>query len=739
MAISRPFQIYPKQASVNRQQTSRRLPLPPPIGGWNTRDEPGFMPVEDAVELINAIPRQGYVQMRGGYEPHSYVDANSGVQSDGTNYLSAGDQPELDFGTGDFTIECIAKNDGSAGTSTSYLVAKKDGANAGWFLGYTPSNGRVSFQIEDGGGLSASMAETFALTEDQGFRHIAVAVDRTADTARLYLDGIEAAVSPLDISAVTGNVSNAVAFTTHANSSGGNVHSGIIDEVRAWNDVRTGTEILDNKNTEISGSSSGLVGYRTMNGSIGSTVSTVSDETTSSNDLTSTGAGSMSYAISENNVASDVSTVAEYSSGSTRRLITATASNIWNSTASGAATSLGSGFTNGRWDTAIMNGIMGFVNGDDTPQQYNGTTLSTLTITGSGLTSSNLIGIHTHKARSYFWEDDSQSFWYSATNALGGALTEFELGQIAKEGGKLLRMASWTVDGGSGPDDYAVFIMSSGEVIVYQGSDPGSALSWGLVGIYKVGEPVGDRAIEQFGKELLVVVEDDIISLPTAFQTEAPPATKLSGAITDAVKAYGGNDGWEVLRFPTEQLMIVNVPVSVDPDLFEQYVLNTQTGSPCRFTSLPARSWGVYNKKAYFGSTDGVVYKFNDIDSDNGQEIDVSSIHSWQTFGASQNLKVTALRPTFDAEGTLAFDIKAGYDFKAPTVSSPSSSVAGGTPWGSPWGSPWSSGGTQSIQGKWRIASGRGNPVTIALKFSRKGDRPKWLKTDVMAEQEGNL
>ena len=132
----------------------------------------------------------------------------------------------------------------------------------------------------------------------------------------------------------------------------------------------------------------------------------------------------------------DVDLCVEYNDGSTQALITASPTNIYNSTSLGAASSLGSGFTNGRWDTAMLGGIMGFVNGDDTPQKFDGATLTTLSITGSGLTSSDLVGLHVHKSRSYFWEADNPNFWYSATNAMGGALTEFPLGDVAKKGGK---------------------------------------------------------------------------------------------------------------------------------------------------------------------------------------------------------------------------------------------------------------------------------------------------------------
>jgi hypothetical protein len=432
----------------------------------------------------------------------------------------------------------------------------------------------------------------------------------------------------------------------------------------------------------------------------------------------------------------DVDLVTEFYDGSTRQLIAASPTNIYNASALGAASSLGSGFTNGRWDVGTMNGIMGFVNGADTPQKWDGTTLSTLSTTGP--TANNLIGIHIFKGRSYFWEDESQSFWYSDTNALGGTLTEFALGQIAKQGGRLLRMTSWTHDGGAGPDDYAVFIMDTGEVIVYQGDNPGSALAWGLVGIYQIGRPINDRSIASLGGNIMLVTEGDIVTLPAAFSTVSPPPTKLSNAISDAVYSFGDNPGWEIFSFPNQNLLIINVPVTIAPDTFEQYVIDARTGSPCRFIDLNARTWGLYDGDAYFGGTgDGVVYKYNTTTSDVGSDINCTATTAWTDFGIAEHKSVTMVQPVFEIEGSITVGLAMGYDFEEADAVSQTSSSAGGTPWGSPWGSPW--GPATTITKGWSLTNGRGSHTSLNMKFGRQGDKPKWLRTDYLVRKEGSL
>jgi len=257
----------------------------------------------------------------------------------------------------------------------------------------------------------------------------------------------------------------------------------------------------------------------------------------------------------------DVDTVTEFSSGSDVQLIAASSSNLYNATAAGAATSLGSGFTNGRWQTAMMNDVMGLVNGADAPQDYDGSTLGSMTISGVG-TASDLVGIHVFKSRSYFSKANSPSFWYSAVNALGGACTEFALGEVSRMGGNLLAMKSWTVDGGSGPDDFAVFIMSSGEVLVYQGSDPGSSSDWSLVGSYRIPTLLDIRCVEKVGAQVVALTDNDMVFLPSAFDKPSPPPSKLSGAMELAGPTYRANTGWQSIYYAKRNMLIFNIPIS---------------------------------------------------------------------------------------------------------------------------------------------------------------------------------
>ena len=83
-----------------------------------------------------------------------------------------------------------------------------------------------------------------------------------------------------------------------------------------------------------------------------------------------------------------------------------------------------------------------------------------------------------------------------SVQSVAGTVANFPLGAVFGRGGRLVAGGTLTHDGGSGPDDYTVFVTSEGEVAVYAGSNPGNADEWAKVGCWFVGEPVGDRPLD---------------------------------------------------------------------------------------------------------------------------------------------------------------------------------------------------------------------------------------------------
>ena len=429
----------------------------------------------------------------------------------------------------------------------------------------------------------------------------------------------------------------------------------------------------------------------------------------------------------------NVDTIVEYHAGTIRKLLAASSTNIYDATSTGAASSLASGFTSGQWQTVNFNGVAVFVNGSDTPQQYNGSTVSAMSWTGTGLTPADLIGVNVFKDRLFFWADASQDFWYASINAISGTLTKFPLSRVAQFGGNLLAMATWTHDGGDGLDDYAVFVMTSGDVIVYQGTDPGDATKWGLIGIYRIGPPTSIRGVMKSGGDLLVMTESDYVSMSQVLKTgQLGTATKISGYASTAARDFTGQFGFQAIICRRNNMAIFNVPATAGA--YHQHVLNLLTGAWTRFTGIPARAWGIYNSNIYFGSTDGKVYQSCVATTDDGGAISADGRQAWNLFNVVQRKRLTGIRPIVSSQGPISYEIGVGFDFKTALVTSAISTTPQGSAWDvSPWDtSPWSA--SESIDLGWRVKGGSGYHLSPRLRVSAEQEIA-WLRTDLRLEQ----
>lgn len=190
-----------------------------------------------------------------------------------------------------------------------------------------------------------------------------------------------------------------------------------------------------------------------------------------------------------------ISALHEFYTGSTRQLIAAVNGKLYDMTAGPPAT-IGTGFSDDVWDAVNFDDELILVNNDtgDRAKRWDGTTLSNSGWTGPSPDDGIFSGVHVFKERLFYWTGRDPDFWYAnAVYIKTGTVVKFPLSRIGSFGGNLIDMETWTIDGGSGIDDYAVFLMSSGTVIVYQGTDPGTAADWALVGVYECAEPIGDR------------------------------------------------------------------------------------------------------------------------------------------------------------------------------------------------------------------------------------------------------
>lgn len=414
-----------------------------------------------------------------------------------------------------------------------------------------------------------------------------------------------------------------------------------------------------------------------------------------------------------------IETLAEHiTAAGTKTLVAATGGKIYDATSAGAATQKGTGFSEDQWQTQMFRHTMIFVNGTDTPQQYDGTTLSTATYTGTGLTATDLISVTAYRNRLYFAEKDTASIWYGGTNNITGALTEFDLSSLLN--GHVVAITPWTFTTGSGVDEHLVILSSAGEGLVYSGPDPSDS-AWSLVGRFVIPEPLGRRCIVQLGTETIVITEIGLIPLRRELfvtgneSSYARISDKIDNAFREAGASYGSNFGWHGISYPNGPYALFNVPVAENATTY-QFVVNLITGAWCEFRGMNGSAWAIHKNKPYFGGVDGVVYKADTGQADNGTNICVDMKTAFSFFGNRQQNKLLHFaRPIMDADSNVEFTFGVDVDFEENFLANAVSvSGATGTSWGSAWGSSWSSGAINSKD--WYSVAGLGRSVSLKLK-----------------------
>jgi hypothetical protein len=411
------------------------------------------------------------------------------------------------------------------------------------------------------------------------------------------------------------------------------------------------------------------------------------------------------------------------------KLFCAVTTTVRDVTTSTPSTAL-SGMTNARWqhiNFATSGGnFLVMCNGADGVRRFDGTVWATSTITG--VTAADLIHIAGFKARIWFVEKDSLDAWFLPPDSIAGAATRFPLGGTMKNGGFLMAIGTWSLDGGDGPDDRIAFISSKGEVAIYAGTDPTSASLFKLQGVYDVGPPIGRRCLIKVGGDLALVCMDGVVPLSKAMVVERGAA--LTVAITANIqpllnadaRTYRDNFGWQLISYPLGTRAVLNVP-QLENETSIQYVMNTVSGAWCRFLGMNANVWQLFREELYFGGNDGIVYQADNGADDAGQPI-VADVQSAFTDAGNPMLKNFVLaRPFIITDGDVTPGLALNVDYRnTAQVDTSPATIADPALWDvAEWDVDlWPN--EENLVANWQeVASQEGNTVSIRMQLSAQG------------------
>ena len=439
-------------------------------------------------------------------------------------------------------------------------------------------------------------------------------------------------------------------------------------------------------------------------------------------------------------ISGQVETLMTYSSGSSNKLFAIANGSIYNVTAGGAVgAAVVTGLTNSKWEyvniTTAGGSFLVAVNGVDQALLYNGTTWSNPSITG--VSSADFDNVTLFKNRLWFVQHNSLKAWYLPVNSIGGAAEAFDLTSIAKLGGSITSFGAWTIDAGYGVDDNLVFVTSNGEIIVYRGTDPSSASTWALIGVWQLGAPVGHRCILKWGGDILILSLDGLLPLAQALQSSrldprVALSDKIQGAITEVTSTYQNNFGWQILYYAKRNALFINVPIAVGQQ--QQFVMNTITKAWCNFTGWNANCWTIYNDEPYFGGNGFVGLAWDDNYIDNTSSITANALQAFNYYGSRGVKKYfTRARPSLFTDGVPSTFVGMNVDFQiADTTAALSFAPNSYALWDSArWDTGvWGSGLT--ITNNWQGITGIGYCGATQLKTSSSGIQVEWASTDVV-------
>ena len=358
------------------------------------------------------------------------------------------------------------------------------------------------------------------------------------------------------------------------------------------------------------------------------------------------------------------------------------------------------------------------VNGEDDPIYYDGASWASATITG--VSGSDIVDVNAHKSRIWFAERDTTDAWYLPIENIQGAATRFPLGALFTNGGVLNSIGTWSVDAGTGPQDYIVFVSSRGQVAIYGGIDPAS--DFALVGVFDMGPPIGRRCLTKVGADLAIISLDGVLPLSKAMIFEraavvnAALTQRIQRVMNQSASLYKDNFGWELISYPKGTRAILNVPVSENEEQV-QYVMNTLSGAWCQFTNMNANTWEVFVDDLYFGGNEGHVYLADTGTTDYNNIFRADMMTAFNYFGSrGQQKRYMMCRPLINTDRQITPGLAFNVDFKdTAAISVQSVAVPVDALWDVALWDTGVWGGEVQVQDSWTSVTGLGYCASVRM------------------------
>lgn len=227
---------------------------------------------------------------------------------------------------------------------------------------------------------------------------------------------------------------------------------------------------------------------------------------------------------------------------------------------------------------------------------------------------SDLLSVAVWKNRVWFTENKTSTVWYlQDIDAIDGIAVAFEMGSLLRNGGSIRGLINWTLDSGFGVDDYLVVVGTEGDVGVWQGTDPTSAATFGLKGVWYVGPvPSFGRFFTAYGGDVMLLSELGLVPMSRLIngqfsEIQPGPSSKIQNVLSPLIVEYRDSPSWDIILVPNSDVLIIKLPPQ--NGVYVQYAMNVNTGSWCTFSNMPMVCTALLNGQLYFGTDDKAIAK----------------------------------------------------------------------------------------------------------------------------------
>jgi hypothetical protein len=307
----------------------------------------------------------------------------------------------------------------------------------------------------------------------------------------------------------------------------------------------------------------------------------------------------------------------------------------------------------------------------------------------TGVTPTSVVSVTVWKNRVWLTERDTAKAYYLDAGAVFGTATAFNFGQRFKHGGSLIGLFNWSVNAGDGLDTQLVAISTGGDVVIYVGTDPASATTFGLKGVWFVGAvPAGRTIATDVGGDLLIISALGVVPLSRLILGDPDKmqyaTARVSSLFSRLANSAIRNKGWAIHTHPTDNAMMVLIP-EVSGDETTQLVCSLSTRGWSKYRDLPILSAAVWSGELYFGTADGrccrnVGHVDNVLlsDANSGDAIQWSILMAYR--GDASVKQVQAVRPiilAMEANPTVEVTVRYDFDLTEPGEPTETSGASG--------------------------------------------------------------